>query len=77
MQSPPLIKTPSTPPLHQGAREDRNIDFIIIAKDDGHRESGYNSQLHFNVGTIATWMERGRDSPSGCPPSSELNLEGA
>ena len=27
MRSPPHIKTPSTPPLHQGAREDRNIDF--------------------------------------------------
>lgn len=50
---------------------------LIIAKDDRHRESGYNSQLHFNVGTIGTWMERGRNSPSGCPPSSELNLEGA
>lgn len=27
MRSPPHIKTPSAPPLHQGAREDRSIDF--------------------------------------------------
>ena len=50
---------------------------LIIAKDDGHGETGSNSQLHLSVGTIATRMERGRNSPSGCPPSSERNLEGA
>ena len=46
---------------------------LIIPKDAGHREGGI-TQFRFDVCSISTWMERGRNSP---PSSSELNLAGA